>query len=118
LTSLWQHEKKNALAFVECFRGNVRGPCNGHFEPESVLQEADRITDSQRRDKYGPPAVDFAKVQGMAKALWGRGPENEAEHSLYMVFVKLAREQHAHQRDNIVDAIGYLKLYHELRSQE
>lgn len=87
-------------------------------ESETVLQEADRITNQQRRDKYGPPAVDFAKVQGMAKALWGRGPEDEAEHALYMVFVKLAREQHSHQRDNIVDAIGYLKCYWEIVSTE
>ncbi len=81
---------------------------------ESVLQEADRITSNQRREKYGPPAEDFAKVTGMAMALWGRGPESPAEHSLYMILVKLAREVHAHQRDNLVDIAGYIKTYEEI----
>lgn len=83
----------------------------------NVLEEADQITDGQRREDYGHPLDDFAKVQGMAKALWGRGPESEEEHALYMVFVKLAREQHTHKRDNIVDACGYLKTYQEIREE-
>lgn len=81
----------------------------GVVNHESVLAEADRLVSNDRNADYGHPLDDFGKVVGMAKALWGRGPETEEEHAIYMIFVKLAREANRPQRDNRVDGPGYFK---------
>lgn len=76
---------------------------------ETILGEADRIVSTHRNQDYGHPLDDFGKVVGMALALWGRGPETEEEHAIYMIFVKLAREANLPKRDNRVDGAGYFK---------
>ena len=77
-----------------------------------VTDHAKTLVNGDRGAVYGPPHIDFAKVTGMAKALWGRGPETPAEHALYMVLVKLSRlEATPGHHDSIVDAIGYLETY-------
>lgn len=79
---------------------------------ETVLQEADRIVSRSRGAVYGHPLDDFSKVSGMARALWGRGPETAEEHAIYMVLVKLARLQSTPgHHDSIVDVAGYMKTY-------
>jgi hypothetical protein len=83
-------------------------------EIESVTAEAERITTQERNHSYGPPHEDFAKVTGMALALWGRGPQTPKEHAMYMVLVKLAREAHEHKRDNLVDIAGYASTIQQI----
>lgn len=75
----------------------------------SVTEEAAELTQGARHHKYGHPADDFSRVTGMALALWGRGPETPAEHAMYMILVKLSREAHEHNRDNLVDICGYAR---------
>ena len=79
------------------------------FQGETILDEANRLTSSDRHSAYGHPLDDFGKVVGMAQALWGRGPETEEEHAIYMILVKLSREANQPKHDNRVDIAGYIK---------
>ena len=81
----------------------------GPDKEETILQEADRLVSDDRREDYGHPLDDFGRVTRMAHALWGRGPETEEEHAMYMILVKLARQVNRAKRDNLVDIAGYAK---------
>lgn len=82
----------------------------------SVIEEAKKITESERMGDYGHPSDSFKKVS----LLWNAYIENETKSKItlkpkdvafMMTLFKIAREQGAHKRDNIVDAIGYLYTY-------
>ena len=80
--------------------------------PDSVCAEADRLVSGDRGNVYGHPLDDFTKITGMARALWGRGPETPEEHALYMILVKLSRLTNTPgHHDSIVDICGYAKTY-------
>jgi len=107
VSGLGNGERDNAVA-----QAKKRLVYEKERRPETVLQEADRLVSTDRNAVYGHPLDDFSKVVGMAKALWGRGPESPEEHALYMVLVKLARlASTPGHRDSIVDAAGYVKAY-------
>lgn len=85
---------------------------------ENILDEALRITSGDRMEKYGDPRDNF---KGISK-LWNAylrvkigdalpGPQllNEKDVALMMTMLKIAREANAHDRDNLVDAAGYLR---------
>lgn len=84
---------------------------------ESVFQEAERLTSADRKEKYGHCLDDYSKVTGMFSALMAhklKEPLSAEDGVLFMCCVKLAREAHCHQRDNIVDEIGYAGLIQEI----
>ena len=73
----------------------------------TVCQEADRITNGDRKDVYGHPSVNFGNI---AK-LWSTYLQKEitAEQvAVCMILVKVERLRHAPgHRDSIVDIAGY-----------
>jgi hypothetical protein len=78
--------------------------------PESVNAEADRLVNGPRQNSYGHPLDDFTKTAKMwTGLLHGKliQPITAEEVGLAMICVKLAREQNAPKRDNLVDAAGY-----------
>ena len=82
--------------------------------PEPVLDEARRITASDRQEDYGHPSDDFARTALMWTAiLAGKLRDNTAvtasDVPLCMIAVKLARQSHRHKRDNLVDIAGYAR---------
>jgi hypothetical protein len=81
-----------------------------------ILQEAAAIVVGDRRDQYGDPYEMCARVARMWSALFGF--EVEAHQvPLAMVLLKVCRESHHHQRDNLVDVAGYAALAHEVAEE-
>jgi len=73
---------------------------------ESVLQEAQRIVSGARQEAYGHPLDNFGQTAKMWSAVLGM--EVSAEQvALCMILVKISRQTHKPQRDNVVDMAGY-----------
>ncbi len=82
--------------------------------PESVLDEAKRITAADRQTDYGHPRDDFARTAAMWTAILARRlRDGEAltamDVPLCMIALKVARQTHRHKRDNLVDIAGYAR---------
>ncbi len=78
-------------------------------DPVNVLDEAAVLVNGERQDTYGHPSVHLADVAEVWSLLLNVKVEAR-QVALCMVGLKLAREAHVHQRDNLVDAAGYLRL--------
>lgn len=90
-------------------------------EPESILQEAQRLVVGDRGHQYGRPIQDFSRTAKMWDALFSEklkpgaqfGPQDVG---LGMIAVKLSREVNKHKRDTVVDIAGYaltVQMVHE-----
>lgn len=91
------------------------------LKPESILEEAARLTGGSRNASYGNPADDYAANTAAFNAITRRTGEraiSPAEGALFMCCVKLAREGHVHKRDNLVDLAGYAWVTEECRQKE
>ncbi len=73
---------------------------------ESVLQEAERIINGERRDDYGDVRESFATIAALWSPVIGR-PVTAEEVALCMIQLKVARAMHGYQRDSLVDIAGY-----------
>lgn len=72
----------------------------------SILVEADRIINGQRRQDYGGPLESFTRIGLMWSAYLGRGVSAEDVANL-MVLLKVCRAQQGFHRDSYVDIAGY-----------
>jgi len=82
----------------------------GYALPESILQEAHRLTHGSRQKDYGHPLDDYTRTAAMASAMLAhklKEPLAPHEMALVMVLVKLSRQINAPKRDNMVDGAGY-----------
>lgn len=78
--------------------------------PESILQEAQRITHGPRQADYGHPLDDYGRTAQLASVLLShklKEPLTAHEMALLMCCVKLSREMNAPKRDNMTDLAGY-----------
>lgn len=76
-------------------------------EPESILEEAQRLVHGNRGADYGHPIVDYESTGRMWGAILGIPDIDPRICCLMMIAVKLSRESRKHKRDNLVDAAGY-----------
>jgi hypothetical protein len=85
--------------------------------PETVIQEADRIINGQRRQDYGGAKESFTRIA----TLWGPilGMDVTPQQvALCMVQLKIARFVNGSQRDSVVDIIGYAALLAKIEGWE
>jgi hypothetical protein len=79
---------------------------------ESVLQEAERIINGQRRTDYGGAKASFERIAGLFSAYLGIGIDAH-DVAMLMVLLKVARSKQGimnngePQRDSLVDIAGY-----------
>lgn len=77
------------------------------IEPETILQEAQRLVHGDRGANYGHPIEDFTRTGRMWGAILGIPDVAPELVGLCMVALKMSREVHKPKRDNRVDLAGY-----------
>lgn len=80
------------------------------MKPESILAEAERLTEGDRQNSYGNPLDDYSRTAGMINSAFAhklKEPLTPEDIMLCMIMVKISRECHEHKRDNVVDIAGY-----------
>jgi len=86
--------------------------------PLSIAQEADKIINGPRRSSYGPIEESAKNISD----LWSiflrkklKSPITPKEAMLMMDGLKTLRELNNHQRDNLVDKVGYTLLAEKVK---
>ncbi len=87
-------------------------------DPETVLEEAQRLIFGDRNAAYGHPAEDFARTGRMWGAILGIPDVPPAQVGLCMAALKISREVHRPKRDNLVDLAGYAGTVAMVRERE
>lgn len=73
---------------------------------ESVLVEAERIINGQRRDDYGGALESFTRIADLWSPVLGV-PVTAEQVALCMIELKVARYMNGYHRDSVVDIAGY-----------
>jgi hypothetical protein len=89
---------------------------------DSILLEAEAITNGARNSDYGSAKDSFSRIASIATLLLSETEKYELKTGVVtdtlvvkvLVAVKLGRQSFRDKRDNLVDACGYLKLLDEL----
>lgn len=81
-------------------------------EPETILQEAQRLVHGDRGEDYGHPAEDLQRTGRIWGAILGSEDVPAWKVALCMVGVKISREVNAPKRDNLADLAGYAEVVH------
>jgi len=76
-------------------------------EPETILQEAQRLVHGNRGADYGHPIEDYTRTGRMWGAILGIPDIDPRLCCLMMAAVKVSRECNKHKRDNLTDLAGY-----------
>ena len=77
----------------------------------SILAEAQALVTGDRQDDYGHPYDDFTKTAIIWTGILHPKLTDDVtpqDVALCMIGVKVSREVHKHQRDNLVDIAGYV----------
>lgn len=77
---------------------------------KSICQEAEELTNGDRRAAYGHPIDNFGRAVKMVNAFLSdklKAPITEEEWGLINVLAKVSRSASKMKRDNITDIAGY-----------
>lgn len=82
-----------------------------------ITREAERIVYGDREETYDAPDKNFQKIA----LIWSGILDIEVtpeKVGLCMIGVKMARESHKHQEDNLVDICGYALCIDRVHEEE
>ena len=87
-----------------------------------TAEAIDKVT-GDRQKTYGNPRTNFDRIARLWDAYMTNKPVghwhiNAYDVPMFMILVKIAREQHEHNHDNLVDIIGYIKTLEMLYESE
>jgi hypothetical protein len=88
-----------------------------HALPETILQEAQRLTHGPRQADYSHPLDDYTRTAALVNAALRHKLRCNLEPedlTIIMLLVKVSRQMHKPKRDNMVDAAGYAWCTHEI----
>lgn len=77
-------------------------------KPETILDEAARITSQDRRQEYGNATRSFATIARLWSATIGYEITPD-QVVLMMIQLKIARQMNGYKRDSLVDIAGYAR---------
>ena len=81
----------------------------------NILVIADSITSNGRKsDDYGKPEQSFGKIAEIASILSNKDLSIQDCINV-MISLKLVRESVNHKEDNLVDAVGYLRILNDYK---
>lgn len=111
--------KNNRVYPKDPTKSNVR-ILAGKIKPLlSVCEEAHKLTDNSKGDRgaaYGHPLDDYTRSTGAFNSLTGFNLK--PEHGiLFMLCVKMSREQNCPKRDNRVDGAGYWECLDKVHTE-
>jgi hypothetical protein len=78
--------------------------------PETILQEAQRLTHGPRQEDYSHPLDDYTRTAALVNAALRHKLRVNLEPedlTIIMLLVKVSRQMHKPKRDNMVDTAGY-----------
>lgn len=81
----------------------------GAWNYEPITEKARRLVFGERGEKYGHPVPEAARIAALWSAYLAFELRPE-DYPVMMMLVKIAREAHAHQTDNLIDIAGYAEV--------
>lgn len=105
------------LSLANVLKLDVIDAETGERMGDSILDEAKRLTTSDRHHDYGHPSDDFGRTAKFWSVIFG--VEVTAEQCVQaMIALKLSRLINAYKRDSVVDIAGYANLLEMMRERE
>jgi hypothetical protein len=91
--------------------------------PETILDEALRISSGPRQRDYDHPLPNHERIAAFWRVhIFGKYgvdvPLTAEDAAWMMVYVKAARDMHTPQRDNLTDGCGYLRCVERMRAKQ
>jgi hypothetical protein len=81
----------------------------GAWDYEPITDKARRLVFGERGEKYGHPVPEATRIALLWSAYLTFDVKPE-DYPVMMMLVKIAREAHAHQTDNLIDIAGYAEV--------
>lgn len=86
-------------------------------DKQTILEEAQKLIYGDRQDAYGSVTENFSNIAAGWSVIAGV-PLTPEQVGLMMVWVKISRQIHKPQRDNLVDGAGYFGCIDKIEKEK
>lgn len=87
-----------------------------NMKNNTILDEAKTAVYGDRQNAYGPVSENFGRIAALWSVVLG-APVTAEQVALCMVQLKVARELHKPNRDNLVDGAGYFATLEKMQAE-